>query len=345
MGVILKDKSCFFSICIPAYNAENYIEECVNSLFNQSFQDWEAIIIDDGSADKTFEIARRFVERNPERVSVTHTPNQGPYLARRVAFAQAKGKYILCLDADDALFNQNVLSKIHGQLVRHNLDLLLFNGGAHENARYSFVDYSALVVDEEGIVDVGSFLRTLATSYSLNNLAFKAFKRDLLVDAPSSQCRVQMAEDRLQVVQIASNIKRIGLLNQNLYYYRPSQGSTTHSVFLYEYFAQLCYVESIVHSHLDEWGVEDKEWRGLALKAVFGALRQIRETVFPKQERVALYKSIAESSFVDTVLSQQPYPDLRLDISMSIELLNRRRFAQLDWALFIAVGLKKIASR
>ena len=86
------------SIMMPAYNAEGYIAAAIESVLSQSVQDWELIVINDGSTDKTREVLSHY---NDERIRVFHQPNSGEASARNYALQQARGMYLAFLDADD----------------------------------------------------------------------------------------------------------------------------------------------------------------------------------------------------------------------------------------------------
>lgn len=88
------------SVIIPAYNAAKTIVCCVESLLSQTYQDWELIIIDDGSIDKTLDVCQTFQDK---RIQVYHKPNGGVSSARNYGLTYAKGEYIAFVDADDYL--------------------------------------------------------------------------------------------------------------------------------------------------------------------------------------------------------------------------------------------------
>ncbi len=89
------------SIVIPAYNAEKYIEECLNSILNQTFQEWECIIINDGSTDNTPAIIENFVAKDKRFMCYT-IPNSGSAkVPRDKAISYAKAQWIIDIDADD----------------------------------------------------------------------------------------------------------------------------------------------------------------------------------------------------------------------------------------------------
>ncbi len=93
-----------FSIITPAFNAENFLERAVHSVFGQTLESWELIIIDDGSTDATLQIAQRLMDEKATQVRVFSQDNGGSAAARNVGIDHAHGEYLCFLDADDQLF-------------------------------------------------------------------------------------------------------------------------------------------------------------------------------------------------------------------------------------------------
>ena len=90
------------SVVIPVYNAGKFLWECVNSVRKQTFNDWEAILVDDGSTDKSVGICDKVVHDEP-RFRVIHQQNAGVSSARNTGIEAARGKYLMFLDADDVM--------------------------------------------------------------------------------------------------------------------------------------------------------------------------------------------------------------------------------------------------
>ena len=90
------------SIIIPAYNVENYIAACLQSVIEQTYKALDIIVVNDGSKDKTGKIADSYAERD-ERVHVIHQENGGLPNARNTGMRYAQGEYIMFLDSDDWL--------------------------------------------------------------------------------------------------------------------------------------------------------------------------------------------------------------------------------------------------
>jgi glycosyltransferase involved in cell wall biosynthesis len=89
------------SVVIPVYNAERFIAETIDSVLNQSYLDYEIILVDDGSTDRTTAICRRYAREYPDKVRFFRQSNSGPGRARNLGIKMAVGRYIAFLDADD----------------------------------------------------------------------------------------------------------------------------------------------------------------------------------------------------------------------------------------------------
>ena len=113
-----------FSVLIPVYNVENYLRVCLDSLLSQSFTDWEAICVNDGSSDGSAAILKDYASKD-SRFSVITQANGGLSAARNTGLDAAKGDFILFLDSDDWL-EPNALKILSENLQEE--DLLCFNG-------------------------------------------------------------------------------------------------------------------------------------------------------------------------------------------------------------------------
>ena len=109
------------SIIVPFYNVENYIEKCLQSLVNQTLEDVEIILVNDGSQDGTKEIAKQFVEKHPNKIMYLEKENGGLSDARNYAIPYAKGEYIAFLDSDDYV-EANMYEEMYNKAKEENLD-------------------------------------------------------------------------------------------------------------------------------------------------------------------------------------------------------------------------------
>ena len=116
----------FFSICIPVYNMEKYIKISLFSVINQSFRDFEIIIINDFSLDTSEEIIKQFQTKNSKIRLINHRENLGVYKSRVDAIKNSKGNYIIFLDPDDLFPNQNLLNDLYEYNIKYNEDMIEF---------------------------------------------------------------------------------------------------------------------------------------------------------------------------------------------------------------------------
>lgn len=93
----------FISIIVPMYNVEKYLADCLDSILEQTYHDYELILINDGSTDCTLEIAEGYAKKYPEKIFLHTKENAGPGLARNMGIKQAKGEYLLFIDSDDVV--------------------------------------------------------------------------------------------------------------------------------------------------------------------------------------------------------------------------------------------------
>lgn len=129
--------SVMVSIIIPVYNVEQYLKESLQSVVNQTFSDYEVIIINDGSTDTSGEIIEDFVKKNGAiKIKVINQENQGQAAARNTGIEMAEGKYTYFFDSDD-LIEKDALQILFTESEKHNLDLLLFSGDTIIEAKSS----------------------------------------------------------------------------------------------------------------------------------------------------------------------------------------------------------------
>ena len=115
-----------FSFVIPVFNVENYILQCVESIINQNYNNFEVILVDDGSTDSSGAICDEIKLRD-ERISVIHQQNQGLSGARNSGLAVAKNEYIIFLDSDDYWISNDALGIIAKNINETSSDLVIWN--------------------------------------------------------------------------------------------------------------------------------------------------------------------------------------------------------------------------
>ena len=114
------------SIIIPVYNVEQYLEQCIDSIINQTFQDIEVICINDGSTDSSAQILSRYAEKDSRVHIYSNKESCGPLTARKIGVDAAKGDYIMFADSDDYL-DLNACQLLIDKINEYNVDILQFS--------------------------------------------------------------------------------------------------------------------------------------------------------------------------------------------------------------------------
>lgn len=112
------------SVIIPVYNAEKTIERLLNSVISQTYKNYEVIIINDGSTDKTESIISRY---NSSNIKIISNVNEGVGIARKIGFENATGDLVFFCDSDDYIPENNIFEKINEKFIKNNIDILMFD--------------------------------------------------------------------------------------------------------------------------------------------------------------------------------------------------------------------------
>ena len=108
-----EERTPLISVIVPIYKAEKYLHRCVDSLLAQTFQDFEVLLVDDGSPDRSGEICDEYAKKD-SRVRVFHKENGGVGSARNLGLKASKGEWIAFLDSDDT-FKKDYLYRMYGE--------------------------------------------------------------------------------------------------------------------------------------------------------------------------------------------------------------------------------------
>ena len=109
------------SIVVPVYNAENYLEKCINSIIGQTYRNLEIILIDDGSNDNSLSICEKFALQD-NRIKVFHQNNGGVASARNKGLSEASGEFIAWVDSDDSI-EPEYIEKLYDAVKEYNADI------------------------------------------------------------------------------------------------------------------------------------------------------------------------------------------------------------------------------
>ena len=219
-----------FSIISPVYNTEIYLEDCIQSVIDQSFTDWEMIFINDGSTDNSLKVLKKY-KNIDNRIKIIDKKNEGQGTARNIGLKQAVGDYVLYLDSDDWL-EQDALSILYKKFQEDNYDIIFFNVYNYYEKTglkniYLFNDCFYRKFKNETF----NALKAKDILFQTNGLAFKAYNRKFLVENKIQYSATKYIEDSEFFIKAILYAQKMVCLNELIVNYRireTSSRSTTH---------------------------------------------------------------------------------------------------------------------
>lgn len=219
----------FFSIIIPVYNVEKYLAACLDSVLAQSFDDFEAVCVNDGATDNSAAILEHYKE-NDNRIKVITQSNAGLSAARNTGLNVASGEYVLFLDSDDWI-EPNTL-----QILSENLngeDLLCFNGRRYIEGRNQYEESDNLQC-EEGMTGWDYYCRHALEhrNFAFVCVVLRCYRRQYLVDNNLWFKEGIYHEDNLFTPYACYYAQKVKVISDVLYDYRVRESSimTTRSL-------------------------------------------------------------------------------------------------------------------
>lgn len=332
-----------YSIIIPAYNAGRFLAQSVTSALNQAYiEDYEIIIVNDGSTDDTSIIAEKFALKY-DNVSCLTIQNSGPLLARRFGVAKALGEYLIFLDADDCLSDQMLVTFDEVQ-KRTNADIISCNFSRKK-------DYSQNVTIEnlaDGLYfgekyDVVKYAICACKSNTLWGRAIRRNCFDMDSDY-SDYAGLVYAEDLFQLLPIIDRATSYYKINLPLYYYRTDTCSST-SRYSYRQLNNLEVVSDRLQHYAELWGGGAIETASEGKIRLYLNLYRVSElSSATALEKRAAFNQISYSMVSRKIFDGVSFCWARIDNRLLLWCLKRRLYVPAHVVILIAQRVKSILS-
>lgn len=220
-----------FSIIVPVYNVDKYLSDCLDSIFTQTFRDFEVISINDASTDNSYSILIDYASKHPNMKVINLIKNQGLSHARNVGMDIANGKYFIFVDSDDMIAT-DMLEILWKNIRDENIDLLYFNMEFLIEANWAKQKVRDVNYTEfEGIY---SGMQMFAKLYKNKQLKVEVCRQLYAKKFIEDNClrfyEGILHEDNLFSFLCAMKAKRVRNINDKLYIYRQRNGSIMSSV-------------------------------------------------------------------------------------------------------------------
>lgn len=216
---------CRFSIVIPVYQTEQYLDDCVKSVLTQTFRDFELILVDDGSPDNAPAMCDAWAEKDI-RIRVVHQENGGLSAARNTGIRHASGEYVLFLDSDDWWADDEVLHTIEKQLNKTAVDVLSFNYRKSYNGHLEQPYFSETIPDSENAESLSGMMQG---DRWVTGACNKTIRRTLLIENSLFFRTGITSEDIDWTLRLALCSKTFAFANVCVFIYRQLASSISHN--------------------------------------------------------------------------------------------------------------------
>ncbi len=250
-------ESVLVSVVVPIYNTEKYLEQCIESLINQTYRNIEILLIDDASPDKCPEICDSW-QKKDQRIKVIHKQNEGLGMARNTGINNSQGDYILFVDSDDYIdtrlieeavteaknnnaeivcygFKKILKGKVIGEFIPKLKRKLFEDIQIREKLLPELIATSDK--NSKNIIEMSACMELISTELIKNNKWLFISEREII------------SEDVCSLLELYSNVKTVYILEKPYYCYRINENSITHTYnendlknikIFYDYCINLC---------------------------------------------------------------------------------------------------------
>ncbi|MPQ43056.1 glycosyltransferase family 2 protein [Clostridium tarantellae] len=222
------------SVIVPVYNVEKYLNNCIESIINQSFKNIEILLIDDGSTDNSGEICDEYGKKD-NRIKVIHKENEGVSIARNTGINNAEGKYIAFVDSDDFI-HKNMYEILYKFMCKEKTDVVMckYNRVLPNNELISEEEpLKAGIYNKDEIFNnlilpmIGNELEDLGEPLIMGSIWRCLYKKDIIDKNKIKFPRIKIAEDMLFNLDYLGRCYKAKVINKQLYYYRYNKESAT----------------------------------------------------------------------------------------------------------------------
>ena len=216
------------SIIVPVYNVEEYLKQCLDSILDQTYRNWELILVNDGSTDSSGLICQEYAEKDA-RIRYYEKENGGLSDARNYGIEQAQGEYLTFVDSDDFL-DASHLNVLYNALVNNDVDISIANYTNYQTSTatfylHTFGDYYEKIYTSEELIDDLSFLER-------NDLSFSTIWGSLYKKSVFSFLRFPkgvIGEDVALIYKMYTQVDKIVYVHKDTYTYRENDSGISKS--------------------------------------------------------------------------------------------------------------------
>lgn len=285
-----------YSVIIPVYNVEKYINRCLKSILSQRYNDLEIILIDNGSTDRSGSICDIYANEDAN-ISVYHIENHGVGSARNFGLSKARGEFIYFVDSDDYLVG-NLFAEFEDKLTP-DLDLLVFSYYNSFEQEMTEKNRKKKILPYNGSYDKYDFskiFKDLFLSDMLYTVWNKLYRREFLIENNISFEKYELGEDVRFNLNAYRNVNKVYLSQDSYYVYvigRKGSAMSSYNPKRLQY--QLQELE-LVDSLLKDWNIDSSNLDNtVKARILMSNIHNISKQKLPVIKKVKLVKEICKS--------------------------------------------------
>lgn len=291
----------FFSIIIPVYNVDGYLVECLESVLNQTYKNFEIVLTNDGSTDSSGDICDKYKNKYPSKIILNHNKNIGLFKTREFGIKQSNGDYIIHIDSDDML-RKDALELLSNVIVKEQPDLILYSMSRDIEFKTKYLSNN---LELNTIVPL-SHIHIEVIERKLNNLFLKCISRNLInceKDYPNTN--LSIGEDLVQTLPLINRAKKIYNLDQILYFYRENPNSMMNTIkpnVIDDYIVML----DTCLKYSEKWGVDEKLKLTANTEQIVVLIYLIIKIKISMKEKLILIRGIVNHSISNDLFKYKP---------------------------------------
>ncbi len=337
----------FFSVIVPVYKVEKYLSGCIDSVLNQTFSDFELILVDDGSPDRCPEICDSYQEKD-NRVKVVHKSNGGLASARRAGIKVAQGDYVFNLDSDDLIEN-DTLECAYKIIQDTNCEIVSFSYRWVKNGNTVSVTNDGL---EEGFYDTKKIEKyiypRILMDKNMNHISYylsgKAIKREFLTPLQLNvNEKISLGEDLCCTVPCYLNAQRVYISKKTAYLYTVREDSISKDFNTKQIYLIEDVINEISKNNMEKIVDFDAQLCRYSCFMCFAILAQAAEQNHFKSIN-AIKDHIKNSIHWDKIL-RASFENITFKSKISVFLMKRNCYKTAFYFLNICKNIKKILKK
>lgn len=284
-----------YSVIIPVYNVEKYINRCVKSILSQRYNDLEIILIDNGSTDRSGSICDIYANEYAN-ISVYHIENHGVGSARNFGLSKARGEFIYFVDSDDYLVG-NLFAEFEDKLVP-DLDLLVFSYYNSFEQELTERNRTKKCLPYSGLYDKNDFIK-IFTDLFLSDMLYtvwnKFYRREFLIKTNISFEKYELGEDVRFNLDVYRNVNKIYLSQDSYYVYVIGRNGSAMSGYNPKRLQYQLQELKLVDKLLEDWHLDNSNLdNNVKARILMSNIYNITKQKLPVNKKVKLVKEICK---------------------------------------------------